>query len=66
LVGPGDQYDTLGLEALLLAAGQFALRVAVLVDLHPAQPVSGSATLTVAQIYQAASASALLLEAAAR
>jgi len=52
--GAGHQDDAVGLQALLLAARQLALRVAVLVDQHPAQPVSGRAALAIPQLDEAA------------
>ena len=48
------KYHAVGLEALLLAAGQFTLRVAVFVDQHPAQAVSSRTALAVAKLNQAA------------
>src|SRR5690606_10278122 len=46
--------DPVGLKALLLAARQLALGIAVLVDQHPAQSVSGRAALAKTEFDQAA------------
>ena len=54
LLGAGDEDHTVGLKALLLAAGQFALGVSVLVDQHPPQPVSCRAALAITELDEAA------------
>ncbi|TWI92470.1 hypothetical protein JM93_00012 [Roseibium hamelinense] len=54
LLWAGDQDHTVGLQALLLAARQLTLRVAVLVDQHAPKPVPGRAALAISKLYQAA------------
>lgn len=53
-LGAGHQDHSVGLQALLLATGQLALRAAVLVDQNPPQPVSGGAALAIAKLHEAA------------
>ena len=54
LLGAGDQNHAVGLKALLLAARQLALRIAMLVDQHAAEPVPGRIALAIAQFDETA------------
>jgi len=53
-VGARHQDDSVGLQAFVLTASQLAFHGACLVDQHPAQPITGGATLAVAQFDQPA------------
>lgn len=49
-----NKNDPVGLKALLFAAGQGTLRIAVFVDQHPTQAVSSRTALAVSKLDQAA------------